>query len=84
MAGVVRVVPEQWNQTHSLITFHLTENKSEYQKSWFWTLVLLGSGTSSQEHFKDLIFSSMYLNSGESASTIHLCQQIINMGQNLK
>ena len=33
-----------------------------------------GGSSSSQPHFKDLISSSMYLNSHESARTIHLCQ----------
>ena len=33
-----------------------------------------GGSSSSQPHFKDLISSSMYLNSHESARTIHLSQ----------
>ena len=35
-----------------------------------------------QEHFNDLILSSMYLYSGESARTIHLFVQTINMYTN--
>ena len=38
-----------------------------------------GGGGSVQAHFNDLISSSMYLNSHESARTIHLCQIWVNI-----